>query len=144
MATGSDSTADDVIRIGVLATLEGVFQTSGEEGVRGVEIALEEFGGEIAGKKIEIIKASTNTQYDVATEMVTKLIKEDQVDFVIGPLSGDEGLAVKAFARNFPHITFINGSSAAQDMTLRNPLPNVFRFSTEGICITSWLAQQPT
>ena len=31
-----------------------------------------------------------------------------------------------------PDKTFVNGSSAAQDTTLRDPAPNFFRFSTDG------------
>ena len=41
--------------------------------------------------------------------------------FIIGPLSGDEGLAVKDYAKTKPDVTFVNGTSAAQDTTLRNP-----------------------
>ena len=55
----------------------------------------------------------------------------------VGPLSGDEGLAVKDYAKTQPDVTFINGTSAAQDTTLRDPAPNFFRFSTEG---AQWMA----
>ena len=129
--------SDDVIRIGVLATLDGVFKALGDDGVRGIEIALAEFGGEIGGKKIEIVTISTDTSYDTAYAAVEKLIEVEQVDFVIGPLSGDEGLAVKAFAKTEPNHTFLNGVSGAQNMTLRDPAPNLFRFSTDGV---QWMA----
>jgi branched-chain amino acid transport system substrate-binding protein len=56
---------------------------------------------------------------------------------LIGPLSGDEGLAVKDYAKTQPEVTFINGTSAAQDTTLRDPAPNFFRFSTDG---AQWMA----
>ena len=71
---------DNVIRIGVLATLEGTFQTLGEDGVRGVEMAVAEFGGEIAGKKIELIKESTNLDVDVAFAAAQKTADQVQVD----------------------------------------------------------------
>ena len=56
---------------------------------------------------------------------------------LVGPLSGDEGLAVKDYAKTQPDVTFINGTSAAQDTTLRDPAPNFFRFSTDG---AQWMA----
>ena len=34
-------------------------------------------------------------------------------------------------------MTFLNGTSAAQDTTLRDPAPNFFRFSTDG---AQWMA----
>ena len=53
-------------------------------------------------------------------------------EILVGPLSGDEGLAVKNYAKSQPQVTFINGTSAAQDTTLRDPAPNFFRFTTDG------------
>ena len=52
-------------------------------------------------------------------------------------ISGDEGLAVKDYAKTQPNVTFINGTSAAQDTTLRDPAPNFFRFTTDG---AQWMA----
>jgi branched-chain amino acid transport system substrate-binding protein len=59
------------------------------------------------------------------------------VTVLVGPLSGDEGLAVKDYAKTQPGVTFINGTSAAQDTTLRDPAENFFRFSTDG---AQWMA----
>lgn len=124
---------DDVIKIGVIATLEGPFKVLGEDGVRGVEMAIAEFGGKIDGKKIELIKASSNAvDPKVALAAARKLVEEDNVDIVVGPLSGDEGLAIKEYAKTHPEKTFVNGTSGAQDTTLRDPAPNFFRFSLDG------------
>ena len=51
---------------------------------------------------------------------------------MVGPLSGDEGIAVKDYAKTQPDITFVNGSSGAQATTLGDPSPNFFRFNTDG------------
>lgn len=124
--------AQQAIRMGVLTTLEGPFAQAGQDGLRGVELALEEIGYTVAGKKIEMVKESSNTKPDVAVAKTRKLIEQDKVDFVIGPLSGGEGLAVKDYAKTVPGKTFLNGTSGAQDTTLRNPASNFFRFSADG------------
>ncbi|MEM8859459.1 MAG: ABC transporter substrate-binding protein [Chloroflexota bacterium] len=136
-ATTADSSSDDTIRIGVLATLDGVYEGVGLDGVRGVEMAIAEFDNQIAGRSIEIVLKSTDATYDVAYASVKQLIEEDNVNFVLGPLSGDEGLAVKEYAKTQPGYAFINGTSGAQDMTLREPSPNVFRFTSDGV---QWMA----
>ena len=59
------------------------------------------------------------------------------MDILVGPLSGDEGIAIKNYAWTVPDKTFLNGSSAAQDTTFREPAPNFFRFSTDG---AQWMA----
>lgn len=129
--------AQDSIKMGALATLEGAFTVLGEDGMRGVELALEEHGYEAGGKKIELIKGSSDASPDSAIRATRKLVEQDGVQVLVGPLSGSEGLAVKDYAKTQPDVTFLNGSSAAQDTTLRDPAENFFRFSTDG---AQWMA----
>jgi branched-chain amino acid transport system substrate-binding protein len=127
----------NTVKIGLLATLEGPFAAGGADGMRGAELAVKQRGGEVAGRKIEIIKASSNATPDVAVNAVRKLVEQDKVDIVVGPLSGGEGIAVKDYSKTQPQTTFINGGSGAQATTLVNPSPNFFRFNTEG---AQWMA----
>jgi branched-chain amino acid transport system substrate-binding protein len=125
------------IKIGVLATFEGPFTVLGEDGLRGAMVAVEEAGGKVAGMDIEIVRGSSDASPDSAVRAARKLVEQDGVTVLVGPLSGDEGLAVKDYAKTQPGVTFINGTSAAQDTTLRDPAPNFFRFSTDG---AQWMA----
>ena len=120
------------VKIGLLATLEGPFAAGGADGMRGAELAVKQRGGMVAGRKIDIIKASSNASPDVAVNAARKLIEQDKVDILVGPLSGGEGIAVKDYSKTQPDKTFINGSSGAQGATLVNPSPNFFRFNTDG------------
>jgi branched-chain amino acid transport system substrate-binding protein len=120
------------IKIGVLATLEGPFAAGGADGMRGAELAVRQRGGMVAGRKIELIKASSDAKPDVAVNAARKLVEQDKVDILVGPLSGGEGIAVKDYSKTQPQVTFINGSSGAQATTLTNPSPNFFRFNTDG------------
>jgi branched-chain amino acid transport system substrate-binding protein len=129
--------ADDTIKVGLLATLEGPFTVLGQDGVRGAELALKEANYKAGGKTIQIIKGSSDASPDSAVKAARKLVEQDGVAILIGPLSGDEGIAVKDYAKTQPNVTFVNGTSAAQDTTLRDPAPNFFRFSTDG---AQWMA----
>jgi branched-chain amino acid transport system substrate-binding protein len=124
--------AQETIKLGLLATLEGPFAAGGQDGMRGAELAVKERNGMVAGKKIEIIKASSDARPDVAVNSTRKLVEQDKVNIMIGPLSGSEGIAVKDYSKTQPGVTFINGGSGAQATTLVNPSPNFFRFNTEG------------
>ena len=129
--------ADDTIKVGLLATLEGPFTVLGQDGVRGAELAFKEANYTAGGKKIEVVKGSSDASPDSAVKAARKLVEQDGVKILVGPLSGDEGLAVKDYAKTQPNVTFINGTSAAQDTTLRDPAPNFFRFTTDG---AQWMA----
>jgi branched-chain amino acid transport system substrate-binding protein len=120
------------VKIGLLATLEGPFAAGGADGMRGAELAVKQRNGMAGGRRIEIIKASSNANPDVAVNATRKLVEQDKVDIMVGPLSGGEGIAVKEYSKTQPNMTFINGSSGAQAATLTNPSPNFFRFNTEG------------
>lgn len=120
------------VKIGLLATLEGPFAAGGADGMRGAELAVKQRGGTVAGRRIEIIKASSDAKPDVAVNATRKLVEQDKVDIMVGPLSGGEGIAVKDYSKSQPQVTFINGGSGAQATTLENPSPNFYRFNTEG------------
>ena len=137
MSLASPAIAQDTIKMGALATLEGAFTVLGEDSMRGVRMALEEFGYQAGGKTIELITGSSDASPDSAIRSARKLVEQDGVQVLVGPLSGSEGLAIKDYAKTQPEVTFVNGTSAAQDTTLRNPAPNFFRFSTDG---AQWMA----
>ena len=120
------------LKVGLLATFEGAFTVLGEDAERGAMTAVSEFGSKAGGKDIEIVKGSSDASPDSAVRAARKLVEQDGVKILIGPLSGDEGIAVKEYAKTQPGVTFLNGASAAQDTTLRDPAANFFRFSTDG------------
>jgi branched-chain amino acid transport system substrate-binding protein len=129
--------SSDTIKIGLLATLTGPFAQLGADGMRGAQTAVDEFNGQAGGKKIVVVKESSDATPNVARDAARKLIEQDNVDFMVGPLSGDEGIAVRDYAKTVPAKTFINGSSGAEDTTLFDPAPNFFRWNTDGV---QWMA----
>lgn len=130
-ASGVPAKAED-IKIGVISVLEGAFAGPGMDGVRGAKLAVQEAGGEIAGNEIEIVTMSSDASPDSAVNAARKLIEQDGVDLIVGPLSGSEGLALRDLSKSYPDVTFLNGSSAAQDTTLRDSSENFFRFGGDG------------
>ena len=120
--------AQDKIKVGVTATLEGTYTLLGEDGIRGFKVALKHYGGKvgdnasdlgikIGDKELEFVVASTDATPDSAVRAVRKLVEQDKVQILISPLSGDEGIAVKNFSRTHPELTFINAASGAQETT---------------------------
>ncbi len=125
------ASAEDV-KVGVISILEGAFAALGQDGIRGAELAVLETGGEVDGNKIEVITMSSDASPDSAVNAARKLIEQDGVDIIVGPLSGSEGLALRDLSKSYPGVTFLNGSSAAQDTTLRDGSENFYRFGGDG------------
>jgi ABC-type branched-subunit amino acid transport system substrate-binding protein len=120
------------IKIGVLVALEGAFAAGGADGVRNVELALKQVNNMIAGRRVEIVVAPTDTRPDTTIRQARKLIEQDRVDFIIGPLSGSEGIAMRDFAKTIPGHVVINGISGALETTWVDPAPNFYRFNLDG------------
>ena len=59
-------------------------------------------------------------------------MEQEDADILVGPLSGDEGIAVANYAKEHPDKTFINGIAGAQDATLKVQAPNFYRFHPDG------------
>jgi ABC-type branched-subunit amino acid transport system substrate-binding protein len=134
IAAGAANAAShsETMKIGVLATLEGTYTVLGEDGVRGLKTALGQFKNMAGGKEIELVIQSTDTSPDSAVRGARKLVEQDGVEVVIGPLSGSEGIAIRDYAKTQPQATFINGISGAQETTYVTPAENFFRYNTDG------------
>lgn len=123
---------DGPVKVGVLATLEGTFTVLGEDGVRGLRTALAQSDGTAGGREIELVIQSTDASPDSALRGARKLVEQDNVDLIIGPLSGSEGIAIRDYSKTVPGVTFINGISGAMETTYVTPSENFFRFNTDG------------
>ncbi len=137
IAAGGTGQAQEKLKIGVLATLSGALTSGGEDGVRGAQIALKQRGGKIAGREVEFIIAATDASPDSALRAARKLVEQDKVQVILGPLSGSEGIAMRDYSKTVPNVTVIDASSGALETTYVNPSPNYFRFNSNG---AMWMA----
>jgi len=67
--------AEDTLKVGVLATFEGAFTVLGEDSMRGALMAIDDFGGKAGGKKIEVVKGSSDGSPDSAVRAIRKLVE---------------------------------------------------------------------
>jgi branched-chain amino acid transport system substrate-binding protein len=123
----------DELRVGVLATLEGPMTAIGHESLRGVRLALAEVDEQVAGRRVRLFTGPTDSTPNSAMNAARRLIEQDRVQIVVGPASGSEGLAIVQFAKDYPGITFLNGTAAAPEATYREPAENFFRFNADGV-----------
>ena len=132
IATGSTSLGAEPLKVGVLATLEGTYTVLGEDGVRGLKTALAQADNMAGGREIELVIGATDASPDSAVRAARKVVEQDGVEIVIGPLSGSEGIALRDYSKTQPHVTFINGISGAQETTYVTPSENFYRFNMDG------------
>ncbi|HZG29139.1 branched-chain amino acid transport system substrate-binding protein [Ensifer adhaerens] len=110
--------SNDVVKIGVLGDMSGVYSTgfSGDGAVAAVKMAVEDFGGTVLGKKIEVISADHQNKADVASATARQWIDQDHVDMITDLTNSAVGLAVQQLASEKKVITMNTGAASA-DLT---------------------------
>jgi branched-chain amino acid transport system substrate-binding protein len=132
IVAAGQTAAEEPIKIGLLVTQEGTFTVAGSDGIRGFEMALEEWDHHAGGRPIEWVLAPTDATPDTVVRQARRLVEQDEVDFIIGPLSGSEGIALRDFAKTVPDKVIINGISGALETTWVDPAENFFRYNLHG------------
>jgi branched-chain amino acid transport system substrate-binding protein len=145
---GGSSESGGTIKVGFLSDCEGAFGSFFEPTISGAHLAMIRYAGakaagskpsdgiegaKIAGKNVEVVGyGCADDTADKAIEETRRLMEQEDADVMIGPLSGDEGIAVANYAKEHPDKTFVNGIAGAQDATLKVQAPNFFRFHPDG------------
>ena len=137
----------EVVRVGVLVDCTGLIAPSHDMSLAGAALPLLERGGHLArgglengaagavvgNRELELIPACTELTYTHLMVAATRrLIEEQHVDVVVGPVGTPEGVVFRDLAAHYPNVTFMSGAALAQQETLRDPQPNLFRFTFDG------------
>ena len=124
--------SDNVVRIGVLNDINGVFQdTNGMGSVEAARMAAEDFDGGGKNIKVEIVYADHQNKPDVGTAIARKWLDIDKVDAIVDVPNSSVGLGVNALLRD-TRMTFLASSTASSDLTGKACSPNTIRSTTPG------------
>ncbi len=89
--------AADPLKIGVLMPTSGVFAVLGQRQLNGMRFAIEEAGGEVAGRKIEMLHEDSEGKPDVGLAKTRKLVLSDRVDVMAGIINSAVALAIAPY-----------------------------------------------
>ena len=117
MTAAFGQVSNDVVKIGVLNDQSGVYaDVAGTGSVVAAKMAVEDFGGKVLDKPIEVIFADHQNKPDVATPIVNQWIDVDNVDAVVDVPTSSVALAVQEITKNKNRI-HLNSSAGTSDLT---------------------------
>lgn len=109
-AGASAQVSGDVVRIGVLTDMEGVFsESTGAGSVLAARMAVEDFGGTVGGKKIEVVSADHQNKPDIASTVARSWYDTQGVDLIVDVIGSPVGLAVQEIARERKKMLVAHG-----------------------------------
>ena len=109
--------SNDVIRIGIISDMSGVYSdVDGPAGVEAIRMAIADMGGQVAGKKIELLTADHQNKADLASSKAREWFDQQNLDMLIGGTNSATNLAMAGVAAE-KKKPFISIGSATSDMT---------------------------
>ncbi len=105
--------SDDVIRIGFITDMSGVYSgPDGPGGAEAIKMAIEEMGGQINGKKIELLTADHQNKADVASAKAREWFDQRGLDMLIGGTNSSTALAMSKVAADKKKPIIVVGAGA--------------------------------
>lgn len=121
--------SDGVVKIGVLTDMSGQFShESGEGAVTAIKMAVEDFGGKVLGKPIEVVVADHQNKPDTASALARKWFDVEKVDMIGNLINSSIALTVSGLAKDKNRIAIINGSGSSR-LTGDACTPNSIHYS---------------
>jgi branched-chain amino acid transport system substrate-binding protein len=139
----------NVVRVAVMSDCKGAFGFAQELGIGGAQTAFAQFAGgkpknkkkpsagmtgiRAGGKNVRIVGYGCGDDTPAtALKETRRLMQQRRADVLVGPLSGDEAVAIANWAKPRPAKTVIIGTAGSQDPTLQIAPKNVFRYHGDG------------
>jgi len=114
-APASAQVSDDVVRIGLITDMSGVFSDiSGKGHVEAIKMAIADFGGALKGKKIELIFADHFNKADIAASKAREWIDREGVDILMSGASSAADLAISKVANEKKKLFIVIATGTAR------------------------------
>ena len=139
--TASAQVSNDVVRIGVLNDQSNVYADIGGPGsVIAARMAVEDVGGKVSGKPIDILDADHQSKAEVGASIARQWFDAENVDMIIGFENSSVALAVEQVAAQKNRIA-IAGAIGTTAFTGKNCTPNEAAWVYDAYALTNTLAR---
>lgn len=103
------------VKIGILNDQSGVYADyGGKYSVEAAKMAIEDFGGEVLGKKIEMINADHQNKPDLAVSIARRWYDVEGVDMITELTTSSVALAVQELAKQEKKIDIVVGAATSR------------------------------
>ena len=128
-ATARAQISDGVIKIGVLNDQSGLYaDLAGQGSVVAARMAVEDYGAEKKGMKVEVVFADHQNKADVGSAIARQWYDVDKVDLIVDVPNSGVALAVSQITRD-KGKAFIVSSAATSDLTGKACSPNTIHWT---------------
>lgn len=103
------------LRIGVMTDMSGQFSDeAGQGAVNAVKMAVQDFGGTVLGRKIEVLVSDHQNKADIGASKAREWFDTQNVKMINDLINSGVGLAVVGVAKEKNEIAIVNGSGSSR------------------------------
>ncbi|EPC01685.1 hypothetical protein L861_20890 [Litchfieldella anticariensis FP35 = DSM 16096] len=128
LTAGIANADEHPIKLGLLLPYSGTYTALGEAITNGLKLAIEQQDGHLGGRDVEFVELDSEANPSKAPQNMSRLVKGDNVDFVIGPVHSGVAMGMLRVAKQTGAITIIPNAGLGA-ATNELCMPNVFRTS---------------
>ena len=104
-----------VVKIGILNDQSGVYADyGGKYSVEAARMAIEDFGGEVLGQKIEMVTADHQNKPDLAVSIARRWYDTENVDMITELTTSSVALAVQELSKEKKKIDIVVGAASSR------------------------------
>lgn len=133
--------AQGPVKIGLVQSMTGPFNTVGKAAVNGARLYIEEHGDSVAGKKIELIIKDDTSVPDIGKRLAQDLIVNDKIAILGGGITPSSlTIAPLATEAKIPMVVMVSGASIT---TERSPyiVRTSFTLGQSSSIIADWVVK---
>lgn len=135
--TTSPVLAEQPVRLGVAGDMSGPYSAFGGTGsVLAAQMAAEDFGGSVLGRRIEILSGDTQNKPDVGLGFVREWFDTQGVAAVLDGSASSVGLAIQVLAQQRDKL-FLNSGGASSEFVGKSCTPTTIQYvaNTRGLSV---------
>jgi branched-chain amino acid transport system substrate-binding protein len=107
--------SDDVVKIGLILDMSSIYaDITGQGSADAAQMAIDDFGGKILGKPIELVYADHQNKADIAASKAREWFENEKVDAILDVAASATALAALEVAKSKNKIIVFNGPAATR------------------------------
>jgi branched-chain amino acid transport system substrate-binding protein len=107
--------SDDVVKIGLILDMSSIYaDITGKGSADAGQMAIDDFGGKVLGKPIELVYADHQNKPDIAATKAREWFENDHVDAILDVAASATALAALEVAKQKNKIIVFNGPGATR------------------------------
>ncbi|QNP48276.1 ABC transporter substrate-binding protein [Diaphorobacter aerolatus] len=137
LAAGAAGISDDKVKIGVLSDMSGQYSDSGGRGsIEAARMAIEDFGGNVAGKPIELVFADHQNKADIGGARARQWWDAEGVDMIVDMNNSAIAAAVNTLAKERNKMA-INTGAASTGLTNEFCAPTAVHYTMDSYSLAN-------